>query len=402
MKKALILCENESYCQALSSFLKSEGFYFFWHTFSKTFERSQFKDYDFIFLSKSFESFLPAPKDKIVFSINFTNPNIGFWDTITFPFQENQAKASLNRAVIFFETQKAKNALLLEKRKNHPVIGQTFFFKNLREKTFSISESFKTCLFVGERGTGREYIARALYTYNPKAHENFETLNSKDLDLETLDKALHNKSSTLFLKNIEELSIPAQKKLTSYLQTHKDRNVWASCTHEIKQPLRLNEPPAKESFLENLYSQFLISLKIPSLSERKEDIIVLSHYFLEEACKVFQTQPKPFSPEALSFLQNKQWRGNVRELRNTVFRALFMSQLQGQQNKTVIDLKDILISPATHKMDFRKARDLFEKDFILYALKVNNGHVAKTAHVIGLERSYLHRKLKFYGLDSER
>ena len=156
-------------------------------------------------------------------------------------------------------------------------------------------------------------------------------------------------------------------------------------------------------FREDLFYRLnVIPFHVPSLKERRVDIPTLIDHFAEQFSRQSGYQKKVFSDMAIQKLTSYSWPGNVRELRNFVERLYILTP------GDFIDLEDLKFSglPSDNNAEidndltnFREARAQFEKDFLLQKISENNGNISKTAELIGLERSYLHRKIKSYGID---
>ncbi len=395
MKKALILCEKRDYSESLVSFLEAKDFYPYFFTQKK--EYFDVSEYDFIFLTSFFEDCVSEESVKILFALSpleeFTRP-IHFWAEVDLPIKEKNLNCLLKKAGLFLDLKKREKKILEEERQTHSVIGQSIFFKFLRDRIYSLSQGFKACLFVGEKGVGCEYIAKAVHYHSPQAlKEKFFSLRSKNVDEELLTYHLQDLSSVLFLKRIENLNVQTQELLLKGFENFKNKKVWASSLGHLETKIQSGE------FSRKLYEQFVVSLKIPSLKDRREDIPLLARYFLEETCRSFGCYERQFSYEVLNFFAQKHWPDNVRGLKRAVMKAFF----QNEGKESEIRLKDFIphSSDWSYHIDFRQARDLFERDFILKALRLNKGHVTRTAQHIGLERTYLHKRLKLYGLDSQ-
>ena len=133
------------------------------------------------------------------------------------------------------------------------------------------------------------------------------------------------------------------------------------------------------------------------MRERKEDIPVLVEYFLESLAAEYGKPPRKITPEALKYLQSYDWPGNVRELKNVIERLVIMTA------SNVIDAKNLFIPVVEHDgSDYFKyktlkdARDAFEKDYITKKLEENSWNISRTAEILDVERSNLHRKIKAY------
>lgn len=148
----------------------------------------------------------------------------------------------------------------------------------------------------------------------------------------------------------------------------------------------------------------VIPFRIPALKEHSEDIAVLSSYFADHVTRESGFHKKAFSEKAMDHMMAYEWPGNVRELKNFIERVYILTPGE------FVDLHDVrfagLVDQAEGKaMDFqdlstfREARAHFEREYLIKKINENSGNISKTAEVIGLERSYLHRKIKAYGIE---
>jgi two-component system nitrogen regulation response regulator NtrX len=163
-----------------------------------------------------------------------------------------------------------------------------------------------------------------------------------------------------------------------------------------------------ERFRQDLYYRLnVIPLTIAPLRERKEDIPILAHQFVQDFCSKEGVDPKGISGDAIDILTEHSWPGNVRELKNIMERLVIMTQgdtitaddiPQLSKEEQPDETTDTIF---THN-SFRKAKMEFEKKFIMKKLQENEGNISKTADTIGLERSNLHRKIKTHSLESKK
>jgi two-component system nitrogen regulation response regulator NtrX len=200
------------------------------------------------------------------------------------------------------------------------------------------------------------------------------------------------------------MSLQTQAKVLRVMETQEFQRVGGN--RNIKVDVRiisatnkdLAEEVKKDTFREDLYFRLnVIPLKVPPLRERPEDIPALVAYFLETFAAEYGQQPKEITPEAAAILQKYSWPGNIRELKNVLERLAIMTPSK------VISPADLFMPDATRSDYFllsslRDARDLFERDFIARKLEENSWNISKTAELLGIERSNLHRKIKAYDI----
>ena len=215
-------------------------------------------------------------------------------------------------------------------------------------------------LIEGPNGSGKELVARSLHAQSDRAGAPYIEVNCAAIPSELIESELfgHEKGSftsaikqhkgkfeqadggTLFLDEIGDMSLAAQAKVLRVLQENKLSRVGSDA--DIKVDVRViaatNKDLHKEieagNFREDLYHRLsVIVIKVPSLDERKEDIPLLVDYFVEQICQETAMPRKTFSPEAVKLLQERSWKGNIRELRNVVERLLILGdQIITEQN----------------------------------------------------------------------
>ena len=158
------------------------------------------------------------------------------------------------------------------------------------------------------------------------------------------------------------------------------------------------------NFREELYHRLnVVSISVPSLEDRREDIPLLAEYFLEEFNEKLNLPKRSLSKESAATLQSMNWQGNIRQLRNIIERILIMGPDHGSievdelpKNELRTNAKDdhLILSNSVSAMSLREARELFEREYLLTQIDRFDGNISRTARFVGMERSALHRKLK--------
>jgi two-component system nitrogen regulation response regulator NtrX len=255
-------------------------------------------------------------------------------------------------------------------------------------------------------------VARNIHFVSKRAGFPFITVNCKSLPQGLHETELWGSENnlgffqaaqggTLFMKNIESLDSKAQEVLANHLrekENHRILNVRVSASTSVDLAQRVKEGKFREDLLGRISA---LSIDIKPLNERKEDIPVLVDHFSQEYCRKAGVQLRSFKEDALRLLSSHDWPGNVLELKNFVERVHILST---SDKFDVYDVNYAGISPSDAQDfngygNFREARAQFEKDYLLAKIAENDGNISKTSEAIGLERSYLHRKIKSYGID---
>jgi DNA-binding NtrC family response regulator len=286
-------------------------------------------------------------------------------------------------------------------------------------------------LVLGENGTGKELVARAVHDLSPRTEQPFVKLNCAAVPAELIESELfgHEKGAfsgavaqrrgrfeqadggTLFLDEIGDMSPAMQAKLLRVLQDGEIARVGGA--GEIKVDVRvisatnrdLEALIAEGRFRDDLrYRINTVTLRTPSLRERRDDVPALAAHFAEAACRRNHWRPRRFAPEALQALVEQPWRGNVRELRNVVERALILCEsdpIGAAELRALLDPARPRPAPGAIPTEGRLADlvDAFERDVIRERLRVAGGHATNAARSLGLERSHLYKKCKQLGVE---
>jgi len=212
-------------------------------------------------------------------------------------------------------------------------------------------------------------------------------------------------SGTLFLDEIGDMTLKTQGKVLRAVEEQCFQPIGAPAPVRVDVRViaatnkNLPNEIAAGRFREDLFYRLnVIPFFVPPLRERREDIPVLARYFMRIFSAEHGRPPKDFGGEALDLMMDYSWPGNVRELRNEIERLTIMVQ------NSVIQSKDLSLpngSGTSKASTLHEARAQYEREFILSKLKENNWNISQTARLLGLERSYLYRKMKTYGIEKQ-
>jgi two-component system, NtrC family, nitrogen regulation response regulator NtrX len=310
------------------------------------------------------------------------------------------------------------------------LIGDGPELRQLRGLIERAAPSDVPILVLGENGTGKELVARAIHDLSPRRDKPFVKLNCAAVPAELAESELfgHEKGAfsgavaqrrgrfeqadggTLFLDEIGDMPAALQAKLLRVLQDGELQRVGGSA--EIKVDVRLISATNREidslirsgGFREDLYYRIsTLSLRAPPLRERACDIPALCEHFLSAACRRNHWRPRRISDAAVELLQRQLWKGNVRELRNVLERALILSSADPLEES---DLRAALgASPSREAVGvpsdgpLRDLVDAFEREVIRERLRRSGGHVTAAAKSLDLERSHFYKKCQRLGLD---
>jgi two-component system nitrogen regulation response regulator NtrX len=353
---------------------------------------------------------------------------LGAYDFIEKPLSLEKVLLAVNNALLFSKLEQENRALRQEVERKYEIVGNSAEVQKLKEQIKIVAPTNGWVLINGENGTGKELIARAIHRLSLRAERSFVEVNCAAIPEELIESELfgHEKGSftgaltkkrgkfdlahegTLFLDEIADMSLKTQAKILRILQEQKFERVGG--TEMIYVDVRviaatnrdLMEEIQKGKFREDLFYRLnVIPLTAPPLRERRGDIPLLVEYFIEAFCLENNKEKKKISAEAMELLTGYAWPGNVRELKNLVERMVIMSRGPVIEEKDVPDpVREHPKAPLEFSFfDFdllRDARREFEKRFIMKKLSENDENISKTAEMIGIERSNLHRKIKSY------
>jgi two-component system nitrogen regulation response regulator NtrX len=294
-----------------------------------------------------------------------------------------------------------------------------------------------TVLIHGESGVGKELVARTIHRNSLRSRERFVQVNCAAIPEELIESELfgHEKGSftgatekqvgkfeqadrgTIFLDEVGDMSAKTQAKVLRVLQEGEVERLGSART--IKVDVRviaatnknLEEEIEKGHFREDLYFRLaVIPIFVPPLRERPGDIPVLVRYYIDQFSRENNTRPKRITQAALEALQRYRWKGNIRELRNTVERLIIMT---AGETIDIADLPDILRSPGAASPKpgsdgepakagtLREFKDSSERAYLVSKLRENGWNISKTAEVIDTPRSNLYKKLEQYQISQE-
>lgn len=358
---------------------------------------------------------------------------LGAWDFIEKPLSMDKILISISN-ILSFQQQKEEKALLLNKlRKSIALIGEAPSIVSTKQIIARVAPTNSWVLIQGEAGTGKKLVAENIHYMSSRASRPFVEVNCGGvpedlLDAEIfgiekgampgVDKVKKGKldlafGGTLFIAEIGEMDLATQGKLLSFLDSKKFNRVGGS--ESIEADVRVIAASSKEleaevkagRFREDLYYRLnVIPFRLPALREHPEDVAVLVSYFSDNMSRESGYPKKVFSEQGVAKMMAYAWPGNVRELKNFVERVYILTP------GDFVDVHDLRFAGLIDKADgtggdlqdlstFREARSQFEKEYLLKKIAENNGNISRTAEVIGLERSYLHRKIKAYGIDTK-
>jgi two-component system nitrogen regulation response regulator NtrX len=300
------------------------------------------------------------------------------------------------------------------------IIGESLAIKKLKEEIKKVAKSNANIVIFGENGTGKELVAKNIHKLSYRKDKPFVDINCAAIPDELIESELFGyekgaftgavsrkagkleiaNEGTIFLDEIGDMSLKAQAKLLRAIETKSFHRLGG--LQKIDVDVRFICASNKDLktlieqglFREDLYYRLaVITLEVPPLRERGQDIIILAEYFLDKFCQENKTKPKKLTEEAKEVLLEYHWPGNVRELKN------LMERLSIIVEKDTIDADSLEIKIKNKEsQDFKSAKQEFEKQFILKKLAQHNYNIKQTAQAIGIDFTNLYRKIKAYNI----
>jgi DNA-binding NtrC family response regulator len=357
----------------------------------------------------------------------------GAADFITKPWTNEQiihsVKTALGLAALGTSTAALTREELDKQYDFTGVVGKDPKLLQLLQILGRVSATDASVLITGESGTGKEVVADAIHKNSVRKNRPLVKVNLGSIPSTLFESELfgHVKgaftdarndrkgrfeeahSGTIFLDEIGDLDFSCQVKLLRVLQertfevvgSNKSRHVDVRVVSATNK--NLLEMISREEFREDLYYRLnLISVHLPALRERREDIPLLAQHFLQQAAKTYRRDKLTISEQALRWLQTKNFPGNIRELKHTIERAVIMASSQSLQvedfslanamQPTTLAPKDSL--PEVGSMSLED----MEKAMILKTITHHGGNITKVAESLGMSRFALYRRLEKYGI----
>jgi len=354
----------------------------------------------------------------------------GAYTYLVKPLDIDQLLVNIRRAMEFLELNSENRSLkskISRMDAGGQLIGCSRFIEDLKRQIQKIAPTYASVLIMGESGTGKEIIADLLHANSQNGKGPFIKVNCAALAESVLESELfgHEKGSftgavsakpgrfelarggTLFLDEIGELSPKLQSKLLRVLQEKEFERVGG--TRTIKVDFRLISATNKDlkaevengTFREDLYYRInVVPLYTIPLRERPEDIPLLFEHYLDYFCKEMKKPKLRLDEECMGILKKYQWKGNVRELRNLAERLVVFAD--GERLSAQMLPEEILGQSdrreSIDQLSFHKAKQEFEKKYLIRRLEKNNWNISATADEIGLARKNLQLKIKQLGI----
>lgn len=352
---------------------------------------------------------------------------LGAFDFIEKPLSLERTIVTVKNAVRQRQLELANQQLQDELSEQYVMVGESVVMRALRKQISIVAPTDGRVLISGESGTGKELVARAIHSQSKRRNAPFVEINSAAIPEELVESELfgHAKGAfsgamkakkgkfevadgaTLFLDEIGDMSPRVQAKMLRVLEEQRFEPVGSNTpiTVDVRVISATNQP--LDSLIENgrfrsdlFYRLNVIPFQVPPLRERREDIPVLVEHFNQKFSREYGKVPKIFGMDAIEALQEYEWIGNVRELKNTIERIVIMSAKEAIAADDLPDMEGTY-EPAAVSFrfpSFKEATDAYQREFILHKLSEFDGNVAKAAENMGVDRTHLYRRMKNLGI----
>jgi two-component system nitrogen regulation response regulator NtrX len=375
---------------------------------------------------------------------------LGAFDFIEKPFTSERVLVTVAKGLEVRELRQENRELKLAMESKYEIVGRSPALRQVLEAVKRASPTNATVMLLGESGVGKELVARTIHRNSARAGQRFIQVNCAAIPEELIESELfgHEKGSftgatekqigkfeqadrgTIFLDEVGDMSPKTQAKVLRVLQEQEVERLGSART--IKVDVRviaatnkdLEEAIQRNEFREDLFFRLnVIPIVVPPLRERREDVPLLVQHFARRTADEHNLKPKRFDPPALEAMQRYRWRGNIRELRNTVERLMIMTagdvvraedlppDIRGDGASRLAELPGTIAPQAPGALQapsstpaagtLREFKDATERAYLVEKLRENGWNISKTAEVIDTPRSNLYKKLEQYGIKQE-
>jgi len=354
----------------------------------------------------------------------------GAYDYVSKPFKKDEVLLTIHRALdqrrLLNENMRYRQEFL-DRYQFSNIIGSSQAMVKVYKLVARVASGRSTVLLQGESGTGKELIARAIHYNGPRVNAPFVAVNCAALTESLLESELfgHEKGAftgavtvkrgffeeanggTILLDEVGDMSPALQAKLLRVLQEQEIRRVGGnqSIPVDVRVLTSTNRDlwsmVKKEQFREDLYYRLnVVTITLPPLRERREDIPMLAYHFMHTCAAANQKRVIGISPEAMLVLQQANWPGNVRELAHTIESAVIVTshEIILPDDLPVTLRKSVPAGPASEFSDLVTLQEL-EKRYLIRVLDETHGNKTEAAKLLGIDRRTLYRMAERFGLD---
>jgi two-component system nitrogen regulation response regulator NtrX len=359
----------------------------------------------------------------------------GAYDFIEKPFNADRLVLVAGRAIETLRLKREVKSLKQLAPHSDKLIGSSPVMNQLRLTIERVAPTNSRVLIVGPSGSGKEIVARMIHAQSARANGPFIVINAAAITPERMEEELFGveglngtgrkigaleeaDGGTLFIDEIADMPRETQNKILRVLVEQNFQRVNSSSRIHVDVRIisctgrNLESEVADGNFREDLYHRLaVVPIRIPPLSERREDIAQLVDHFLDQISATTGLPRRQIGADALAVLESHDWPGNVRQLRNNVERLLILAggvpeatvtaSMLPQEVAALVPSMPNGFGGGEHLMSLplREAREAFEREYLVAQISRFGGNISRTAEFVGMERSALHRKLKALGVD---
>ncbi|MDR3515296.1 MAG: sigma-54 dependent transcriptional regulator [Azospirillaceae bacterium] len=358
----------------------------------------------------------------------------GAYDFIEKPFKTDRLLLLVDRAIEAARLKREVEELRLRAGGQAELVGRSSVVNHIRQAIERVAPTGSRVMITGPAGSGKEVVARLVHSRSRRADGPFVALNCATMRPDRLEVEVFGTEhgvdggprkvgtfeqahgGTLFLDEVADMPLETQGKIVRVLQEQTFERVGGGARVEVDVRViaASNRDLAAEieagKFRQDLFYRLnVVPLRVPPLSERREDIPLLAKHFMQRSSEASGLPAREFGEDALAALQAYDWPGNVRQLRNVVDWLLIMTTTDVREpiRADMLPPEIGAITPTVLKWDkggeimglpLRDAREVFEREYLLAQVTRFGGNISRTASFVGMERSALHRKLKSLGV----
>ena len=375
---------------------------------------------------------------------------LGAFDFIEKPFTSERVLVTVTKGLEVRELRQENRELKLAMESKYEMVGQSAPLRAVLEAVRKAAPTNATVMLLGESGVGKELVARTIHRNSSRAGQRFVQVNCAAIPEELIESELfgHEKGSftgaaerqvgkfeqadqgTIFLDEVGDMSSKTQAKVLRVLQEQEVERLGSVRTINVDVRIiaatnkNLDEAIQRGEFRDDLYFRLnVIPIVVPPLRERRDDIPLLIQHFAKRISEEHNLKSRRFDARAMEALQRYRWRGNIRELRNTVERLMIMTSGEtvrledlhpdirggGSAGPLAADAVATTSAPAaippaptpSASGTLREFKDTAERAYLVQKLRDNNWNISKTAEVIDTPRSNLYKKLEQYGIKQD-
>ena len=356
----------------------------------------------------------------------------GAYDYIEKPFKADRLVLIAERALEASSLRKQVRELQERSTDMPELIGESAAMNHLRQTVDRVAPTNSRIMIIGASGSGKELVARTIHKHSSRSSGPFVVLNAAAITPDRMETELFGTEAsngtgskvgaleeahggTLYIDEVADMPRDTQNKILRVLVEQQfervggntrvkvDVRILSSTAHDLEELIRRGE------FREDLFHRLaVVPLRVPPLSERREDVPMLVEAFMDQISRQSGIRDCRIGEDAMAVLQAHDWPGNIRQLRNNIERLMILSRVE---EGTVIsadmlpsEIGEMLPSVGGNggehimSMPLKEAREAFERDYLSAQVGRFGGNISRTAEFVGMERSALHRKLKMLGL----